>query len=592
MENNKIMVPFRRTHTCGELSAKNTDQEVTLSGWVHRARDLGGLLFIDLRDRFGITQVVLDSAANKELYAQGQKLRAEFVITIKGKVAKRRDANPKLATGEIEIIANELFVLSTAEVPPFSVADDMTEANEELRLKYRYLDMRKGEILKNLVVRHKAMMATRQFMDSEGFVEVITPILGKSTPEGARDYLVPARVSPGEFFALPQSPQMFKQILMIGGLDRYFQIATCFRDEDLRADRQPEFAQIDVEMSFATQEELFPIIERLVQSVFNECKNVEIGAPFVRMTYEECMEQYGCDKPDLRFGMILKRLDEVAAASSFTIFHDVLAAGGCVKGFTVKGGSDISRKGIDEYTTFVSQLGAKGLGYIKLQDGVFSSSLAKFITPEQQSKWISLLELENGDMAFIVAGPAKKANQLLDHLRRRVAKDRKLVASNDYKFLWVTDFPLFTYNEEEGRLESEHHPFTSPNFDDIPLIEKEPLKARSSSYDLVLNGYEIASGSQRIHDSALQDTIFKTLGLSEEERKERFGFFIEALQFGTPPHVGVALGFDRLIMILVETDGIRDVIAFPKTQKASCLMTGAPSGVSPVQLKELKIATT
>lgn len=592
MENNKTMVPFRRTHTCGELSAKNIDEHVTLSGWVHRARDLGGLLFIDLRDRFGITQVVLDSQHSEELYSRGQKLRAEFVITIKGKVAKRKDANPKLATGEIEIIAQELFVLSTAEVPPFAVADDMTEANEELRLKYRYLDMRKGAILKNLVIRHKAMMATRQFMDSEGFVEVITPILGKSTPEGARDYLVPARVSPGEFFALPQSPQMFKQILMIGGLDRYFQIATCFRDEDLRADRQPEFAQIDVEMSFATQDELFPIIERLVQSVFKECKNVDIGAPFVRMTYEECMEQYGCDKPDLRFGMILKRLDDAAKASSFTVFHEVLTAGGCVKGFTIKGGSDISRKGIDEYTTFVSQLGAKGLGYIKLQDGVFSSSLAKFISPEQQSQWIKLLELENGDMAFIVAGPAKKANQVLDHLRRRVAKDRKLVASNDYKFLWVTDFPLFTFNEEEGRLESEHHPFTSPNFDDIPLIEKDPLKARSSSYDLVLNGYEIASGSQRIHDSALQDTIFKTLGLSEEERKERFGFFIEALQFGTPPHVGVALGFDRLIMILVETDGIRDVIAFPKTQKASCLMTGAPSGVSPVQLKELKIATT
>lgn len=592
MENNKTMVPFRRTHTCGELSVKNLDQQVTLSGWVHRARDLGGLLFIDLRDRYGITQVVLDSTHNKELYAQGQKLRAEFVITIKGAVSKRRDANPKLATGEIEVLAAELFVLSQAEVPPFTVADDMTEANEELRLKYRYLDMRKGEILNNLVIRHKAMMATRQFMDSQGFVEVITPILGKSTPEGARDYLVPSRVHPGEFFALPQSPQMFKQILMIGGLDRYFQIATCFRDEDLRADRQPEFAQIDVEMSFATQEELFPIIERLVQSVFKECKNVAIEAPFVRMTYEECMQQYGCDKPDLRFGMSLKTLDDIAKASSFTVFHDVLAQEGTVKGFTIKGGADISRKGIDEYTTFVSQLGAKGLGYIKLQDGVFSSSLAKFITVEQQSQWQKMLELENGDMAFIIAGPTKKANQALDHLRRRVAKDRKLIKAGDYKFLWVTDFPLFTYNEEEGRLESEHHPFTSPNFDDIALIEKDPLKARSSSYDLVLNGYEIASGSQRIHDSALQDTIFRTLGLSEEERKMRFGFFIEALQFGTPPHVGVALGFDRLIMVLVETDGIRDVIAFPKTQKASCLMSGAPSGVTPAQLKELKIATT
>ncbi|MBS0634569.1 MAG: aspartate--tRNA ligase [Verrucomicrobia bacterium] len=586
------MVVFKRTHTCGELREQNVGQNVTLSGWVHRARDLGGLLFIDLRDRFGITQVVLDSAKNKELYELGQKLRAEFVISIKGEVFKRKDANPKLPTGQIEITANELHVLSKAEVPPFTVADDMTEANEELRLKYRYLDMRKGPILDNLVIRHKAMMATRQFMDSQGFVEVITPILSKSTPEGARDYLVPSRVNPGQFFALPQSPQMFKQILMIGGLDRYFQIATCFRDEDLRADRQPEFAQIDVEMSFATQDELFPIIENLVQSIFKHCKDVAVDAPFLRMSYADCMEHYGCDKPDLRFGMRLKRLDSQAQASSFTIFHDILANGGTVKGFTIKGGADISRKGIDEYTSFVGQLGVKGLAYIKLQDGTFSSSLAKFIAPEQQPEWQKALEMENGDLAFIIAGTTKKTNQALDHLRRRVAKDRKLIAANDYKFLWVTDFPLFTYNEEEGRLESEHHPFTSPHLDDIDLIEKEPLKARSSSYDLVLNGYEIASGSQRIHDSHLQDTIFRILGLNEEERKMRFGFFIEALQFGTPPHIGVALGFDRMIMILVETEGIRDVIAFPKTQKASCLMTGAPSEVATVQLKELKIATT
>ncbi len=591
MENKKAMVPFRRTHTCGDLREQNIGQEVTLSGWVHRARDLGGLLFIDLRDRYGLTQVVLDSQKNKELYAQGQKLRAEFVITIKGKVNKRRDANPKLSTGQIEIIADELFVLSKAEVPPFTIADDMTETNEELRLKYRYLDMRKGEILKNLVIRHKAMMAIRQYMDSQSFVEVITPILSKSTPEGARDYLVPSRVSPGEFFALPQSPQMFKQILMIGGLDRYFQIATCFRDEDLRADRQPEFAQIDVEMSFVTENELFPIIENLVQAIFKECKDVKVEAPFARMTHADCLEHYGCDKPDLRFGMVLKRLDALANLSTFSIFHDVLAAGGSVKGFTIKSGSEISRKGIDEYTTFVSQLGAKGLGYIKLQDGNFSSSLAKFIPTEDQQKWLAELEMENGDLAFIIAGPTKKVNQTLDHLRRRIAKDRKLIAANDYKFLWVTDFPLFTYNEEEGRLESEHHPFTSPNFEDIELIEKEPLKARSSSYDLVLNGYEIASGSQRIHDSSLQDTIFRVLGLSEEERNERFGFFIEALQYGTPPHIGIALGLDRLVMILVETDSIRDVIAFPKTQKASCLMTGAPSGVSPAQLKELKITS-
>ncbi len=591
MENN-TNVAFKRTHTCGALREQDVGKKVRLSGWVHRVRDLGGLLFIDLRDRYGITQAVLDSQKNNALYSAGQKLRQEFVLTITGDVAKKKDANPKLATGAIEVICETLDILSKAEITPFTIADDMTEANEELRLKYRYLDMRKGQILDNLVIRHKAMMATRRFMDTEGFIEVITPILSKSTPEGARDYLVPSRVNQGQFFALPQSPQMFKQILMIGGMDRYFQIATCFRDEDLRADRQPEFAQIDIEMSFVTQDELFPIVENLVKAIFSECKDVAVDTPFPVMTHHECMEQYGCDKPDLRFGMKLKRLDSAAKSSSFTAFHDILAQGGFVKGFTVKGGSDISRKGIDEYTAFISQLGAKGLAYIKLQDGQFSSSLAKFISQEDQAKWIDALEMENGDLAFIVAGQSKKANQILDHLRRKVAKDRKLIKSNDYKFLWVTDFPLFTFNEEENRLESEHHPFTSPNFDDIHLIETEPLKARSSSYDLVLNGYEIASGSQRIHDSALQDTIFRILGLSEEERKTRFGFFIEALQFGTPPHIGIALGFDRMVMILVETEGIRDVIAFPKTQKASCLMTGAPSGVSDGQLKELKIKTT
>lgn len=444
------MVPFIRTHTCGALREKNVGAHVTLSGWVHRARDLGGLLFIDLRDRYGITQVVIDSQKNPALYAQGQKLRAEFVISIKGTVLKKKDANPKLATGAIEIAADDLTILSKAEVPPFTIADDQTESNEELRLKYRYLDMRKGPILDNLIIRHKAMMATREFMDKEGFVEVVTPVLSKSTPEGARDYLVPSRVNPGTFFALPQSPQMFKQILMIGGLDRYFQIATCFRDEDLRADRQPEFAQIDIEMSFATQEELFPIIEELVKAVFSASKGVSIDVPFRRMTYDDCMEYYGSDKPDLRYDMKLTRLDDLARSSQFTVFHDILGADGCVKGFTVKGGADISRKGIDEYTSFVAQLGAKGLGYIKWQDGTFNSSLAKFIAPEQQSQWVERLGMEQGDLAFIIAGITKKVNQTLDHLRRRCAKDRKLIQPNAYNFLWVTDFPLFKYNDEEG----------------------------------------------------------------------------------------------------------------------------------------------
>lgn len=583
------MASFLRTATCGELRESHKGQKVTLSGWVHRLRDLGGLIFLDLRDRYGLTQVVLDPKKNPDVYALGQTLRAEFVITVTGEVLCRKDPNPRLVTGAIEVMADEIQVLSKAEVPPITVADDLSEANEELRLKYRYLDMRKGKILQNLVQRHKAMMVTRNFLDKQGFVEVVTPMLGKSTPEGSRDYLVPSRVNPGHFYALPQSPQMFKQILMVGGLDRYFQIATCCRDEDLRADRQPEFSQIDMEMSFATQEELFPIVEKLIYEIFKECLSVEIALPFRRMTYDECMEQYGCDKPDLRFGMKLQRLDDLAKQSSFAVFHTVLESSGCVKGLTVKGGADISRKGIDEYTSVVAALGIKGLAWIKLQEGVFTSSIAKFIPEDEQKAWIERLEMQSGDLAFIIAGTVKKTNQGLDHLRRRLAKDRNLIKEGVFECHWVTDFPLFTYNEEEGRIESEHHPFTSPHFDDIPFLETEPLKARSSSYDLVMNGYEMASGSQRIHDGELQDKIFKILGLTVQERKERFGFFVEALSYGTPPHIGLALGFDRICMLLANTEAIRDVIAFPKTQTASCLMTGAPSDVPLQQLEELKI---
>lgn len=586
------MTVFQRTHTCGDLRLSDVGTAVTLSGWVHRLRDFGGIIFLDMRDRYGITQIVLDCKRDSALYALGQSLRAECVISVKGVVTERQDPNSKIPTGNIEIFASELHVLSRAEVPPFSVADDTIEVNEELRLKYRYLDMRKGKILQNLVLRHKAMMATRLFMDGKNFTEVVTPILGKSTPEGARDYLVPARVSPGMFYALPQSPQMFKQLLMIGGLDRYFQIAICFRDEDLRADRQPEFAQIDIEMSFVTEKELFPIVEGLMQAIFRSCEAPEVAAPFLQMTYDECMEQYGCDKPDLRFGMKLQRLDALAKETTFPLFQNALSEGGSVKGFCIAGGADISRKTIDEYTQFVAQFGAQGLYWMKRQEAGFSSSIAKFLTDEQQQQWIDALGMEQQDAAFIIAGPTKRVNQALDHLRRRIARERNLIEKNKYCFLWVTDFPLFTWNEEEGRLESEHHPFTSPNIEDLHMIETEPLKMRSSSYDLVLNGYEIASGSQRIHDGALQDSIFRILGLDAEAREERFGFFVDALKYGTPPHIGIALGFDRIAMILTDAEGIRDVIAFPKTQKASDLMMGAPAEVAKTQLQELKIATT
>lgn len=579
------MISFLRTHTCGDLREVDIGKKVTLTGWVHRHRDLGSLIFIDLRDRFGLTQVTVDP----KVLPLAHNLRFEYVVAVIGTVQKRRDPNPQLQTGAIEIIASEIHVLSESDVLPFSVSEETSDVHDEMRLQYRYLDMRRGKILHNLVARHKAMMVVRTFLDGQGFTEVTTPMLGKSTPEGSRDYLVPSRIYPGMFFALPQSPQLFKQILMIGGLDRYFQLATCMRDEDLRHDRQPEFTQIDLEMSFATQEELFPIIEKLMQAIFKEGKEITLQAPFRRMTYKECMDLYGCDKPDLRFGMEMKRLDTLAASTSFSIFHDVLKTNGIVKGFTVKGGADISRKEIDDLTAYLQTLGGKGLIWMKQQETGFNSSIAKFIPENTQQEWTKALGMENQDAAFVIAGPEKKVNQLLDHLRRKIAKERNLIKKNHYELLWVTDFPLFAYNEEENRMESEHHPFTSPNFEDLHLLDTEPLKARSSSYDLVVNGYELASGSQRIHDNKLQEKIFTVLGMSPEEREMKFGFFIDALKYGTPPHVGVALGFDRIMMLLCETDSIRDVVAFPKTAKTQDLMTRAPASVNDHQLKELKL---
>ncbi len=587
------MFDYRRTHTCGELTREHLKKTVTLSGWVHRRRDHGGLIFIDLRDRYGLTQLIFDPAViSKAMFEQASRLRSEWVISIKGSVIPRAEGmtNPKLSTGEIEIQIVEFEILSSAKTPPFSICDEESDVNEELRLKYRYLDIRRGDIAKKLQVRHQAMLSTRNYMNKHGFLEITTPILAKSTPEGARDYLVPSRVYPGNFYALPQSPQIFKQLLMVAGMDRYFQIASCFRDEDLRADRQPEFTQIDLEMSFGTPSDLMHLLEGLVAAIFKECNGVEISSKFPHMKYRDCFENYGTDRPDLRFGMPLVRIDDIAKESTFGVFLEQLAAGGVIKAICVKGGADVSRKEIDAYTQFIGKFGVAGLAWMKNSAEGLTSSIVKFFSEELQEKLKKRLEVGPSDLILFAAAAEDRVNQGLDHLRRKIARDRNLIDPEALNFLWVTDFPLLRWNAEENRLESEHHPFTSPNFEDIPLLDKEPLKVRALAYDLVLNGYEIGGGSQRIHSSELQEKIFRALKLTQEEIRDKFGFFVEALQYGTPPHLGLAFGLDRIVMVLSKTENIRDVIAFPKTQKASDLMMQCPSMVPDKQLDELKIS--
>lgn len=582
---------YKRTHDCGTLTAQNIGETVLLAGWVHRRRDHGGLIFIDLRDRFGITQIVFHPETDAVMHEQAGHLRSEWVIAAQGKVVSRGKGmhNPKLKTGEIEIEATHLEVLSKAKTPPFSICDETLHVHEELRLKYRYLDMRRGEIVKRLAVRHQTMLAIRNYLDQHRFLEVTTPILAKSTPEGARDYLVPSRIYPGTFFALPQSPQIFKQILMIAGMDRYFQIAPCFRDEDLRSDRQPEFTQIDLEMSFGSADELFSMIEEMMQAIFQQCLGVSIHTSFRRLPFKEAMERYGTDKPDLRFGMELIRIDEIAEKSSFSVFQSQLQAGGTIKGICVKGGGDLSRRVIDGYTEFVGRLGAKGLAWMKLQADGLISSIVKFFDKPLQDELIRTMHAEEGDLLLFVASDENTVNMALDHLRRQIAKERGLIDPTHYEFAWITEFPLVHWDSETQNYACEHHPFTSPHEEDIPLLDSDPLKVRSSSYDLVLNGYELGSGSQRIHSGELQEKIFHLLKLSEDDIKKRFGFFIEALQYGTPPHMGIALGIDRIVMLLTQSESLRDVIAFPKTQKAMDLMMEAPSEVMKEQLTELKI---
>ncbi len=581
---------MKRTHTCGELNRTNLGQDVRLSGWVHRIRDHGGVFFIDLRDRYGVTQLVLNPEVSPEAHALASRLRPEYVVSAWGTVVERPEGtvNPKLATGEIEVKVTRLEVLSEAKTPPFTIADD-AELNEEVRLKYRYLDLRRPYMQQNLILRHKVVLAARNYLSEEGFIEVETPILTKSTPEGARDYLVPSRIEPGNFYALPQSPQLLKQLLMIAGMDKYFQISRCFRDEDLRADRQPEFTQIDMEMSYVDKEDIFRVVEGLMHTCFKAGLEMEIPTPFPRMTYADAVNGYGTDKPDTRYGLLLQDVTAIAGQSSYQIFRSAIEKGGVVKAIVLPGCARYSRKDIDDLGASGTALGVTGFSYIKVGEEGLSSPVAKFFDRPVLEKLVRDVAAGNADLVLLGAGERKKVNEGLGAIRIKVATQEKLIPEGQFSFLWVVDFPLFSWNEEEQRLDSEHHPFTSPAEEDVALLDTEPLKVRSGSYDLVLNGVEVGSGSVRIHNAEVQRKIFRLLKLTEDEINERFGFFTEALQYGTPPHAGIAPGLDRIIRIMVGADSIRDVIAFPKTQKASDIMSGSPSPVNERQLRELHL---
>ena len=581
---------LKRTHTCGVLRKSEVGKEAILTGWVASRRDHGGLVFIDLRDRYGVTQVVFNPALGKELHEKAGELRAEFVVAVRGEVRERPPGtvNPRLTTGEIELYAGELDILNRSETLPFEV-EEGANVSLEHRLRYRYLDLRRPTMQNHLIFRHRLCQLIRQYLDSQGFIEVETPFLTKSTPEGARDYLVPSRMSPGAFYALPQSPQLFKQILMVAGLDRYFQIVRCFRDEDLRATRQPEFTQLDMEMSFVEEEDVMSIIEGFMVEVFEKLLGKKVSTPFPRLPYSLSMELYGSDAPDIRFGLTIKEITDLAKGSEFRIFKETVERNGLVRGLNAQGCGAFSRKEIEELTGFVGQHGAKGLAWFKVEEGGLASPITKFFPQGLQAQIRERMEARPGDLLLFVADREKIVSQSLSQLRLNLAKRLNLIKGEEYCFTWVTDFPLLEFDETLGRYISIHHPFTSPRLEDIPHLEERPREVRARAYDIVLNGVELGGGSIRIHDQELQQRIFRLLGMDDETARKRFGFLLEAFKYGAPPHGGIALGLDRLTAMLLGLEDIREVIAFPKTQKASCLLTEAPSEVDAEQLKELGI---
>lgn len=581
---------LKRTDMCGTLISKDIDRNVVLNGWIQKSRNLGGLIFCDLRDKTGIVQIVFPDSSPQELLEKAETLKSEYVVGIKGTVKERASKNKNIKTGDIEVFVNELIIYSTAETPPIYIKDD-DNAADNLRLKYRYLDLRKNKMQRNLTFRNMITKVARDYFYENGFTEIETPMLIKPTPEGARDYLVPSRVNAGKFYALPQSPQMYKQLLMVGGTDRYFQIVKCFRDEDLRADRQPEFTQIDLEMSFVDMDDVMEMQEGFMKRLFKEVMGQDISTPFPKMTYDEAMERFGSDKPDTRFGFELKRLNETVKNCGFKVFTDALSSGGDVRGININGGADkFSRKDIDKLQEALKSYGAKGLVWIKLENGNISSSVNKFFSEKEFSEIASVFDAQAGDLIFIVSGKPSVVFDSLGFLRREVAGKLGILDDSQYNFLWVYDFPLYEYDEEERRYFAMHHPFTSPKIEDIPYMETDPAKVKAKAYDIVLNGVELGGGSIRIHDQELQKLMFKCLGLSDDEANEKFGFLIEAFKYGTPPHGGLAYGLDRLVMLLSGEHSIREVIAFPKNQAAMCMVSEAPSYATSEQLDELGIS--
>jgi len=583
---------FGRSYYCGEISEKAIGEKVVLKGWVQRRRDLGGLIFIDLRDRTGVVQIVFNPEVSKEALEIAEKIRSEYVLDIEGEVVKRSEEtiNPNIRTGKVEVVVQSVTILNSAKTPPFSLADQKADISEEVRLKYRYLDLRRPVMFETLKMRHQITRAIRNFLDENGFIDVETPILTKSTPEGARDYLVPSRVHEGEFYALPQSPQIFKQLLMVSGFDKYYQIARCFRDEDLRADRQPEFTQIDIETSFMSQEDIMNLTEKMMAHVLKEVKGIELTLPFQRMPYDEAMARFGSDKPDVRFGLELVDVSEIVKNSAFKVFSQAVAGGGQVKLINVKGKKDeFSRKDLDALQEYVHNYGAKGLAWLKVEENEVKGPIAKFLSENEQNSILQAAEGQNGDLLLFVADKPNVVADSLGALRLKLGKDLGLIEEDKLEFLWITDWPLVEYNEEDGRYYALHHPFTMPFREDLEYFEKDPLKMRAQAYDLVLNGYELGGGSIRIFEKDVQEKMFKLLGFTEEQAREQFGFLLEAFEYGTPPHGGIALGLDRIVMLLAGRTNLRDTIAFPKTASASCLLTEAPSQVNKEQLDELHL---